>query len=280
MNKSCLVFLLILLLTLLVGCGSVKEDGKPSVAFGCEDPTYDHVEYLGVYVYDQQRMAEIASFSNVVYAHSVSNAMAALDLGLRVFVRLYVPLDTTTKLINWPVWESVVNSMEPIIDRIEGFYMHDEPHIHGIYIDDLEIMLDVILDYFPLTPLWLNYDWDNAWRPIPNRVDYISVTPAYDESPGKVYQSFVNEIKANMHPGQKMFLIGDGFNWDAGRPVPPAWQEYKADTSRDYQLIMGCDIDIVGIFTYAYQEWDAYTGLFDMPLQQDAMELIYDEIIN
>jgi hypothetical protein len=267
---------ILVMIYLLIGCGEV-DDGKPCVSWGCENPSYDHIKYLGYY--SASPWDDVKDYVNAsINGYAEHNFISG---GSHFYNR-------ETKEINWDAWDDVVERITPQLDHIAGIYIMDEPHIamwyppSGHSDGDIETIVNLYRETFPDTKLWINYDWENASRNIPKELDYISVTPAYDESPGCVYQGFVNEILANMYPHQEMFLIGDGYNWDVGREadgfVPEYWDEYKAETARDYIHIAACDERITGIFTFIYSKGTPYTNAYDMPLLQDELEDIFNEV--
>jgi hypothetical protein len=265
---------------LLIGCGEI--DSLSTTPFGCENPSTDHIEYLGYY--SATPLADVSDYSNSIMV-GLGRVDEAIELGLEPFLFVGIGFyNWTTNLIDWPKWNALVDAITPYLDDIAGIYIMDEPHLaqwyppNGLDIEDLIILVDLYKEYFPLTPVWINYSHPHAGKPIPPNLDYISVTPEYDESPGGVYQVFVDQMRAQMHPGQKMFLIGDGYNWDVGRPVPQSWQEFKADTARDYFTIASCDEDIIGIFTFIYTKWPEHTNAMDMPIMQDELREIYEEV--
>lgn len=277
-----LIVVLLVTVLLVLGCEWGEDDSWDTAAFQCEDPSTSHIEYLGYY--GTSSIPEVSGYSNSTIA-SMRTVREAIDADMEPF--LYFGLgyyNHVTNLIDWDMWLNLVEAAQPYLDDIAGFYIMDEPHLaqwyppNGYDIEDLQILTDLFKEYFPLTPTWINYDWEHTHELIPTNLDYISVTPRYDESTGGVYQVFVNDIKANMHPGQRMLLIGDGYNWDHGMIVPESWQEYKADIARDYLTIASCDESIIGIFTFNYANTTSYSNAYHMPIFQNELESIYNEV--
>ena len=279
-----------MIIILVAACGGGNDGGErrtialPGV---CSNPSSDHIEYFGYYVVREFDYHDVRNYTNSFIFRTCGADLDQLeqiiDEGNSPFIECTASnlfLDYGSDAIKLIAWEMLVGTMEPYLDDIAGFYIIDEPLFHDMCDEELEWMVNKYREHFPNIPLWVNFSYHYADRPIPVGLDYISLTPGYNTMSGAEYDSHLDMVRANMHAGQQMILILDGYHSAADiSAVPEHIQEYKADTLQEYFELAKCDENIIGMLMYAYYSNVDFANAAFMPILQDEMQSVWDEII-
>jgi hypothetical protein len=162
------------------------------------------------------------------------------------------------------LWDTYAQYIAPYIDDIYAFYPADEPYWAAkLSTADQNALNSAIKASFPNKPIMTTFA-----RPtiegqnfiVPSTYDYVG----YDNYYGESFASdeyYYQVLKSKLSPGQKIFLIGDGFAND--HTASQAEQELKANKIQlAYQLATTPGEPIVGILSFV---WDSYSDNWPYP---------------
>ena len=283
-------YLILLLVSFLMACGGAG-DGPDSVAFECDNPTTENIEYMGYYwgmSHAYGNFADsISEYTNMVNIHIDGAWEANADMMEEAIEKGMAPLpyiDTRAIFLdsNWQrsphpnmaVWDKFVETMTPYVDDIAGFYVFDEPYIYNIPVEDQEWIISYFNKAFPGVPTWSTFaSYDS---PIPSNLDIVSATPLYGKINGAQYNGYLKRLKANMYPHQRLAITMDAYN--STSYISVSTEEWKADMAQEYFEIAKCNPRVMALYIFVIMSWDDHLGVESMPILEAELQSIWNEI--
>jgi len=240
------------------------------------DPGIEVNFFYGYFMY-KNYLAEMEGHANIVLGPtSIPYIQEAKSRGMKPLVWLA----TTVNLWNvvgdhlelrpdyLQLWEAYAATIAPYIDDIYGFYPVDEPFwASKLSAQDQNALNLAIKATFPGKPILTTFarpTIDAANFVVPATYDIVG----YDNFYGASFESdytYYQVLKSKLSPGQKMFLIGDGFTTNSA--APEGVQQLKAQKIyQAYELAKTPGEPLVGILTYVWdgfhKNWPMDTGEF------------------
>lgn len=145
-------------------------------------------------------------------------------------------------------WDGLKARLVPYKDYIGGFYLMDEPELHGWTTADIQTMTAVIKADFPTIPVMVCFAGSslNAFTSssIPSNVDWV----AFDH-----YGAFSDigpmlaKLKSIKHANQKIFLVPQGYTEGFDATIS---DQALANKSVQYDNLFHSDPEIIGQLVY------------------------------
>ena len=285
------LYIIIFTLALMIGCSGGGGSDEDSVPYTCDNPSTEHIVDMGYYwgmskAYGNH-LPDLVDHSNMTYIHVTGDKQAdqqmitqALEAGVRPLIYLdprHVWLDHDwNRLVHIHAenWYNFKWLMERYSQWFAGFYVFDEPYHYGISKDTQEWILSYYKQAFPDVQTWITYA--HVGKAIPSNLDVVSATPAYGGCSAGEYRAKLDQLQAHMHDGQRLAITMDTYGPDGLGTI--AYQEYLADTAREYFDLAKCDPNVVALFMFLYPDQNGHLGVESMQLLEAELIEIYDEI--
>jgi hypothetical protein len=172
------------------------------------------------------------------------------------------------------LWDIFVEKMSPYVEHFAGFYVFDEPYLYGLSVDTQEWIISYYKAAFPDTLTWVTYA--HRGFPIPSNLDVVSVTPIYGETNGSQYKGYILEMEPQMYPHQRIALTLDTYHSEFY--VSTSYQEWKSIIAHGYFQVAKCDPRVIALYMFIYPTFSGGLGVEDMPILEDELINIWDEI--
>jgi len=253
--------------------GTTGDTGDTSTT---GDPGIEVNFFYGFFMY-KNYLAEMEGHSNIALGPtSIPYIQEAKSRGMKPLVWIATAVDLW-KVVGdhlelrddyLQLWNAYAATIAPYADDIYGFYPVDEPFWGSkLSVQDQNALNLAIKASFPGKPILTTFarpTIDAANFVVPETYDIVGYDNYYGASFESDYTHY-EVLKSKLSPGQKMFLIGDGFTTNSA--IPDAIQQLKAQKIyQAYELARTPGEPLVGILTYVWdgfhEDWPLDTGEF------------------
>jgi len=157
-------------------------------------------------------------------------------------------------------WNKTAEQVTPSIDRVEAFYMIDEPYWNGVSKKDLDTAIAAVKAKFPRKPVMVVFAV-SSFTPsfaVPAGADWLGFD-CY-ESIG-VVAKHLRFLKSKLQPHQRLFLVPQSF---LNKAAPT--DEGLARLNRQYYELASSDPLVIGLLNFGLFT-DAKAGSIPLTLQ-------------
>jgi len=142
------------------------------------------------------------------------------------------------------LWNQTAEQVTPYIDRVEAFYMIDEPYLNGVSKKDLDTAIAAVKAKFPRKPVMVVFAVP-SFTPrfaVPAGADWLGFD-CYE--PIGVVAKHLRFLKSRLQPHQRLFLVPQSF---LNKAAPT--DEELAKLNRQYYELASSEPLVIGLLNF------------------------------
>jgi len=141
-------------------------------------------------------------------------------------------------------WNQTAEQVTPSIDRVEAFYMIDEPYLNGVSKKDLDTAIAAVKAKFPRKPVMVIFAVSSLTRglAVPAGADWLGFD-CYDSI--GVVAKHLRFLKSKLQPHQRLFLVPQSF---LNKAAPT--DEGLARLNRQYYELASSEPLVIGLLNF------------------------------